>query len=118
LDFLKRTPQKPETAKDSFALLSAQLRKAGADPTAPHVTRHFMYVPGVKAAQQVARTVKSSGRSVNIETSARRGFWLVVVSQSMVVTPENLASVRTEFESAAHSVGGEYDRWQVDVAGG
>jgi hypothetical protein len=119
VSFLRRsTTQKAGKSTSDPVTVSVELRKAGADPAVPHVTRHFMYIPGVKAAQQVARTVKSNGRSVDVETSARRGFWLVVVSHSMLVTPDNLSTVRTEFESVARSVGGEYDRWQVDLAGG
>lgn len=95
--------------------MSDQLRRAGADPGVPHLTRHFMYIPGVKAAQQVARTLTAAGRTVTVDTSARRGFWLVIVAQPMLVTPENLSSVRNEFDSIARSVGGEYDRWQVDL---
>jgi hypothetical protein len=29
-----------------------------------------------------------------------------------------MAALRTEFESAAAPLGGEYDRWQVDLQGG
>jgi hypothetical protein len=119
MSFLRRTAaQKAGEFAGDPATVTAELRRNGADPTVPHVTRHFLYVPGVKAAQQVARTVRSADRCVDIETSARRGFWLVVVSQSMLVTPENLTSVRAEFDSAARAVGGEYDRWQVDLAAG
>jgi hypothetical protein len=119
MSFLRKTAaQKPDVSAGDPTAIAAELRRAGADPTVPHVTRHFMYVPGVKAAQQVARSVKSADRCVDIETSARRGFWLVVVSQSMLVTPENLTSVQAEFDSAARAVGGEYDRWQVDLAAG
>lgn len=118
MGFLRRSTPKPVGGQKDAESWSEQLRKAGADLTAPHVTRHFLFVPGVKAAQQVARTLKSTGRSVEIDTSARTGFWLVVVSQSMVLTPENLAAVRTELEAVAGSVGGQYDRWQVDVAAG
>ena len=95
-----------------------QLRRAGADPTVPHQTRHFIYVPGVKAAQNLARQLKTSRRIVDLDTSARKGYWLVVVRESMIVTPEALAALRTEFEGAAAPLGGDYDRWQVDVAGG
>ena len=56
MSFLKRGGgQKPATA-DPDALAVEQLRKAGADPSMPHETSHFLYVPGVKAAQQVARS--------------------------------------------------------------
>jgi hypothetical protein len=95
-----------------------QLRRAGADPTVPHQTRHFIYVPGVRAAQNLAHLLKSPRRVVELDTSARKGYWLVVVKQSMIVTPEAMAALRTEFEAAASPLGGQYDRWQVDVAGG
>jgi hypothetical protein len=118
LGFLKRpNTSRPAGADDNFSVMLDRLRKAGADPAVPHVTRHFMYVPGVKAAQQVAREVKAPGRNVEIDTSARQGFWLVVVSQSMLLSADQMAALRTEFETAAQAVGGEYDRWQVDIAG-
>lgn len=118
MGFLKRSTAKSQSPEDDFAALSDEMRKAGADPGVPHVTRHFMYVPGVRAAQQVARKVKARGREIDLETSARTGFWLVVVSQSMLVTQENLESIKGEFEAIARASGGEYDRWQVDLAGG
>jgi len=95
-----------------------QLRQAGADPTAPHETRHFVYVPGVKAAQQLARLLTNPSRHVEVDTSARKGYWLVVVRQSMVVTPEAMASLRAEFETAAAPLGGAYGSWQVDIRAG
>jgi hypothetical protein len=117
--FLKRASgAKPGAATiDPVARAMAQLRDAGADPAAPHRTRHFVYVPGVKAAQQLARRLKNPDRQVEVDTSARAGYWLVVVEQSMVVTPDAMASLRTEFETAATPLGGAYDRWQVDLAG-
>lgn len=93
-----------------------QLGHAGADPTAPHQTRHFIYVPGLEAAQKVARLVKSPERQVEIDTSAQQGYWLVVVRESLVVTSETMEALRTEFEAAARPLGGHYDRWQVDIA--
>jgi Regulator of ribonuclease activity B len=105
-------------AIDPVKLALDQLRRAGTDPTVPHQTRHFIYVPGVKAAQNVARLLKTPKRVVEIDTSARTGYWLVVVKQSIVVTSEAMSALRNEFESVAGPVGGEYDRWQVDVAGG
>jgi hypothetical protein len=117
--FRRVTGDKPEThAVDPVSLALSQLRHAGADETAPHPTRHFIYVPGVKAAQHLARVLKHPGRQVEVDTSAQQGFWLVVVCQSLVVTPETMAALRTEFEGAAAPLGGHYDRWQVDLAGG
>lgn len=102
-------------AREPVAQAMEQLRNAGADPAAPHQTRHFVYVPGVRAAQQLARSLKNPDRYIEVDTSARTGYWLVVIRQSMVVTPEAMASLRAEFESAAAPLGGAYDRWQVDL---
>jgi hypothetical protein len=95
-----------------------QLRRAGADTAVPHPTRHFIYVPGVKAAQHLARVLKNSHRQVEIDTSAQQGYWLVVIRQSLVVTPEAMDALHGEFQGAAQPLGGHYDRWQVDIAGG
>jgi hypothetical protein len=110
--------KREEQAIDPVKLALDQLRRAGTDPTVPHQTRHFIFVPGVKAAQDVARLLKTPKRLVEVDTSARTGYWLVVVKQSMVVTPEAMDTLRAEFEAAAGPLGGEYDRWQVDVVGG
>lgn len=119
MGFLKRgSAVEPDAPLDPAVAAAAQMRRAGADPTVPHPTRHFLYVPGVKAAQQLARQLKSGGHNVEVDTSARQGYWLVVVKQSMVITPEAIADLRTELETAAAPLGGEYDRWQVDLAGG
>lgn len=117
MSFLRRASGDRTAAVDPVAKAMDQLRHAGADPTAPHQTRHFIHVPGVKAAQQLARRLKTTDRIVEVDTSARTGYWLVVVRQSIVVTPEAMASLRTEFESAAQPLGGAYDRWQVDLQG-
>jgi hypothetical protein len=118
MGFLRRDGGQKPAAADPDALAIEELRKAGADPSMPHETSHFIYVPGVKSAQQLARSLKRPDRRIEIETSARTGYWLVAVIQSVVVTPEAIAALRTEFEAAAAPLGGEYDRWQVVVANG
>ncbi len=116
MGFLRRASPQPVQDPDQAAV--ERLRRAGADLTMPHQTRHFLYVPGVKGAQKLARALQRSDRRVEIETSARKGYWMVEVIQSMVVTPETIAECRAEFEAVAKPLNGEYDRWQVDVATG
>jgi hypothetical protein len=120
VSFLKRDPGGKSGAPEMDPVTQAleQLQRAGADPTMPHPTRHFIYVPGVKAAQHLAHELRNPRRQTEIDTSARKGYWLVVVCQSMVVTPESMAALRAEVETVAGPLGGEYDRWQVDLAGG
>jgi hypothetical protein len=104
--------------KDPTELARDQLRREGADPDLPHETRHFLYVPGAKAAQQIARSLAGPKRRVDVETSARKGYWIVAVTQSVAITPAAMAGLRAELEAAATPLGGEYDRWQVVVANG
>jgi hypothetical protein len=118
MSFLKKDAGQKPAAVDPDALAVEQLRKAGADPSMPHETRHFLYIPGVKAAQQVARSLRRPDRRIEIETSARKGYWMVAVIQSVVVTPEAISALRAEFEAAVAPLGGEYDYWQVAVANG
>lgn len=119
MGFLKRgsSEKRPDPVDPDQAAIDG-LRQAGADPSVPHKTRHFIYVPGVKAAQQLARALRNPDRQVEVDTSARKGYWLVVVCLSMIVTPDAIAGLRTELEAAAKSVGGDYDRWQVELEGG
>lgn len=116
MGFLRRAPagQTQPVPVDPVTLALDQLRRAGADPEVPHPTRHFIYVPGVKAAQHLARLLRSPHRQVEIDTSARKSYWLVVVRQSMIINPDAMAALRDEFEAAAGPLGGEHDRWQVD----
>jgi hypothetical protein len=117
--FLKRPQaEKPVPKSDPDVLAVEQMRRDGADPTVTHLTRHFLYVPGVKAAADTARALKNANRRIEVDTSARTGYWLVVVEQSMLVTPESIAQLRREFEAVVQPRGGIYDRWQVEVAGG
>jgi hypothetical protein len=118
--FLKRASgDKPaEPSVDPIALAREQLRQAGADPDQPHETHHFLYVRSVKAAQQAARALRKPDRRIEIETSARKRFWLVVVTQSIVINPETIAEIRIDIEMAIDLFGGEYDYWQVAVANG
>ena len=119
MGFMKRAAgsMPGRSAMDPTELARDQLRREGADPDQPHETRHFLYVPGAKAAQKVARSLAAGPkRRVHVETSARKGYWMVAVTESVAITPAAMAGLRAEFEAAAAPVGGEYDRWQVLVA--
>jgi len=116
LPFLKRS-QPEQSPPDPYLAAVSDLRRAGADLSQPHETRHFIYAPGVKAAQHLARTLRQQNRRVEVETSARKGRWLVIVIQSIAITPDGVAALRGELEAAARAAGAEYDVWQVAIAG-
>ncbi len=119
MGFLRRPPvEKRGALIDPDVLAVEKMRRDGADPTVTHRTRHFLYLPGVANAQLAARALKNPTRKIEVDTSARTGYWLVVVEQSMLVTPESIAVLRRQFEAVVQPLGGVYDRWQVEVAGG
>jgi hypothetical protein len=113
--FLKRS-RVDQPPPDPYLTAMADLRRAGADPSRPHETRHFIYAPGVAAAQQLARSLRQPNRRIEIETSARKGKWLVIVIEAIPITPDAVAALRGELEAAARRAGAEYDLWQVAVA--
>jgi hypothetical protein len=106
--------QTPLADHASFA--EELLRQAGEDPDLPHQTRHYLYLPGVARAQRAAWDLHKPDREIDIDTSARKGYWLVVVTQRVVITAEVLASLRAEMEAVVQPLGGEYDTWQLDLA--
>jgi hypothetical protein len=116
MGFLRKSATKVLSGAERDRLAVDQMRKAGADPSLAHETQHFLYVPGAKSAQQIARALRRPGRRIEVETSARKGYWLVAVIEPVVVTPASIAALRTEFEDAARPYGGEYDYWQVALA--
>jgi hypothetical protein len=99
------------------ALAEELLRRAGADPGLPHQTRHYLYLPGVARAQRAAWDLHKPDREIAIDTSARKGYWLVVVTQRTLITAEVLAGLRAEMEAVIEPLGGEYDAWQLDLSG-
>jgi hypothetical protein len=113
-----RADKSGPSANDPVSTVLDEIRHAGSDPAVPHQTRHFIYVPGVKPARHLAHLLKKSGRQIEVDTSARKGYWLVVIRESLVVTPEAMAALRDEIVAAAAPLGGQYDRWQIDIARG
>jgi hypothetical protein len=116
VSFLRRpsAAKQPVLPADPLALAQESLVRAGADTSQPHLTRHFIFVPGVLNAQRAARALRRGDRDIGIDTSARKGYWLVTIVQTMDITAETAAAVRAEFEAAVHPLGGEYDTWHVE----
>ena len=113
---LSRRSTPPDQPIDPILQAAEGLRRAGADLGKPYKTRHFIYVPSVANAQQVAWLLRRPGRDIEIETSTRKGCWQVIVTQQLVFSPDRVQAVRAELEFAAEACGGEYDRARLDVA--
>jgi formate-dependent phosphoribosylglycinamide formyltransferase (GAR transformylase) len=96
-----------------IAMAREQLRRLGADPDLPYGTRHLLYLPSVNAAQQAARALGKPGRQIEVDTSSRKGHWLVIVTQAIVINPETIAEIHGEIALTIELFGGEYDGWQI-----
>ena len=115
MGFLRRALSDKSARSDADLVATAreQLRRRGADPDQPIETHHLLYLPSVNATQQTARALRKPGRRIEIETSSRKGYWLLIVTQTIVITPEAIAQIQAEMALAADLFGGQYDRWQV-----
>ncbi len=118
MGFLRRptSEKKAPAVVDPVLLAEEQLRRVGADLDSPHPTRHLLLVPSVAGAQRAARILRRDDREILIDTSARKGYWLVVVTQPAVIASETMAAIRAELEAAVQPSGGEYDTWHVEVS--
>jgi hypothetical protein len=119
MGFLRRAKGDKSARSDTDPIATAreQLRRHGEDPDQPHTTHHLLYLPSVNAAQQAARALRRPNREIAIEPSGRKGFWLVIVTQTVVITPESIAQINDEIAMAMDLFGGEYDMWHVKPKG-
>ena len=93
----------------------AQLRSAGSDLSKPHKIEFFFYFPSMAAAEQAASRVRDDGFQVEVSQAAQESNWLCLATKTMVPELSALQKIRSEFESLAASLDGEYDGWETEV---
>ena len=120
MGFLKRIfgGDKPRPAPDTGALDALtiqQLANAGADLRLPRETIHYLYVPTEDGAHTAEHALTATGRIIVVRPAATGNQWLVLLTQSMVVSQASMTELRAEIESVSAQVGGEYDGWEAAV---
>ena len=92
-----------------------QLRQAGSDLQKPHPVEFFFYFPAQAAAETACKTLESQGFSAVVQPGASPSEFLCQATKPLVPTIDALSRLRSEFESLAAGLGGEYDGWGTPV---
>ncbi len=120
MGFLKRVfgreqPGASPPALDLDALMIQQLAQAGADLRLSRETMHYLYVPTERAARLALQDLSVDGRKLEIRPAAEGTGWLVLLTQSMIVSPSAMAALRAEIEAVSGQHRGDYDGWEAAV---
>ena len=92
-----------------------QLRKAGSDLSKPHKIEFFLYFPSHSAAEQAASQIRKAGFQVEVEIASKDNNWLCFATKTMVPELSALRRIRSDFDSLAASLKGDYDGWGTEV---
>lgn len=76
---------------------------------------HYLYFPSEAAAREAAATLEEEGYKTEVQPGADNKNWLTLATQDLAPTVQAIASTRSEMESLADSLGGEYDGWETEV---
>ncbi len=95
----------------------SSLVEAGANLSEGRHVRHYLYLPGERAARECALELSGTGWNVDVrEPLAGSEEWSVVCDRSdYVLLPEAVAEDRALFERLADSHAGSYDGWEASV---
>ena len=85
------------------------------DLTAPHLVRHYLYVPTRDVADSIQKELEQLGFRVEVRIGALGGDWLVLASHQIVPLLQTLTSTRELMESLVDPANGEYDGWEAEV---
>lgn len=100
---------------DPDAAVIEQLRQAGSDLSKPHPMEFFSYFPNEDAARSACETMEAQGFSVSVQPSVATDEHLCLVTGEVIPTLEEMHRLRSEFESLASALNGEYDGWGTPV---
>ncbi len=81
-------------------------------PTEIHV---YLYLPDEAGARIAAGELEPAGYQMVVQPAATGSEWLAKATINMAPSPENIALLRSRFESLASRLGGEYDGWEAAV---
>jgi hypothetical protein len=92
-----------------------QLRIAGADLAKPTEVINYLYFPKEANAKQAGQELIRAGYRTRSNPSDVTGDYLVVAEVELVLTPENVATLRRTMEDIAARFKGDYDGWEAAV---
>jgi hypothetical protein len=92
-----------------------QLQLSGSDLSKPHPAEFFLYFPTKGSAELAGSRLRDEGFSVQIKPGRSEEDWLCFVTKEIVPDYETLSVIRSDFNSLAAELGGEYDGWGTPI---
>jgi hypothetical protein len=92
-----------------------QLAKAGSDLSQEHEIDNFLYFADQSTAEQAARQLASSSKTVEATPAAQGPGWLTKAVVVLVPTGANVAEMRARMEAIAATLKGDYDGWGAPI---
>lgn len=95
----------------------AEALRSGIDAS-PQEVRHYLYLPLVEDAHQVAQELGADGYAVDVRKSAgldqnSPNPWLALATTSVTLDEKHLEETRQRFEALALRYNGDYDGWEI-----
>lgn len=96
----------------------AEALRSGIDALQPQEVRHYLYLPSVEDAHQVAQELGADGYAVDVRKSASLDQdspnpWLALATSSVILDEKHLEETRQRFEALALRYNGDYDGWEI-----
>ena len=111
--FLRRLMGAAPTPDAKDEQVIAAIGAHGADLTRPREIIHYLYFPTEAGTRAVVQILDRPDRFVHAVIDPDRGNSKVTIKHTDVLTIELIRALRSEFENAARSFGGEYDGWEA-----
>jgi hypothetical protein len=116
----KPTPSISEPLDRTHAdlLVIQRLESAGADLSQKREVLHYLYLPSLQAAGEVARELRAEGYEVEQRPAADAGNsppnpWLVLAKMEDIVDGPHVEQATARMSSLAARYAGEYDGWEA-----
>ncbi|HEU0129575.1 MAG TPA: ribonuclease E inhibitor RraB [Mycobacteriales bacterium] len=103
----------PDTPDASDGAAVAAIAASGVDLSQPLLLRHVLLVRDPAAAEGLTAAVRAEGYDVRLNTVDGGLTWIVVATETALLTPVHAARARARFTSLASRHGAAYDGWEA-----
>jgi len=100
---------------DLDAEVLAEMAAVGVDLAKEQRLEFFLVLPTESAAREAATRIRAMGFEAEAVAAPPEASWVCLAQKSLVPHLQNLKSLRSQFDTIATSLGGEYDGWGSPV---
>lgn len=90
-----------------------EIAASGVDLAKPVLLRHVLLVRDPAQAEALAAAVREDGYDVRIDTADGGVTWIILATETALLTAVHVARARARFTSLASRHRGEYEGWEA-----